>query len=206
MIVGILDYGMGNLRSVKNAFEYIGASVTICNSSEDLQRVDRIVIPGVGAFKDCISKLHSDNFIPTLNDLVLKDKKPALGICLGMQVMANNSSEGGVHKGLGWFDAEVVKLNPKSTDLKVPNIGWNEVTFNKSSSLFKKIPQLADLYFVHSYYMKCNNEHDVIATYDFSFPVTAAISKENIFATQFHPEKSQDIGLRIIENFIDWKP
>ena len=168
--------------------------------------MDIIVIPGVGAFKDCISKLHSENFVSVLNQEVLVKKKPTLGICLGMQVMAKESFEGGKYLGLGWFDAQVIKLHTTENSYKIPNIGWNEVDLDTHCELFKGLPSKVDLYLVHSYYMKCNNLENVIATYDYSFKVTAAILKENIFATQFHPEKSQDFGLKILENFVKWVP
>jgi glutamine amidotransferase len=206
-MIGIVDYGMGNLMSVYNAFDYLGTDVVICKKPEDLESVDRIVIPGVGAFKDCIAKLHSENFVNELNTQVLEKKKPTLGICLGMQVMANISLEGGKYEGLGWFDAEVIKLHPKTElGLKIPNIGWNEISYNKSIPLFNDLPALPDLYLVHSFYMSCNEPENLVATYDYGHTVTAAVLKNNIFATQFHPEKSQDIGLKILDNFISWKP
>lgn len=206
-MVGIVDYGMGNLMSVYNAFDYLGTDVVICKKPEDLDSVDRIVIPGVGAFKDCIEKLHSENFVNELNLQVLQKKKPTLGICLGMQVMAKISLEGGKYEGLGWFDAEVIKLHPhQELGLKIPNIGWNEISFNKSVPLFNNLPELPDLYLVHSYYMACNEPENMVASYEYGHTVTAAVLKDNIFATQFHPEKSQDYGLSILENFIKWIP
>ena len=205
-MVGIVDYGMGNLLSVYSAFDYLGIEVIICKTPEELEKVDRIVIPGVGAFKDCIGKLRSENFVSKLNEEVLVKKKPTLGICLGMQVMAKRSFEGGEYEGLGWFDADVVKLHPNDPTLRIPNIGWNEISHSEGFPLFNGIPQLADLYLVHSYYVKCNDSANVVATYDYTFPVTASITKGNIFATQFHPEKSQDFGLRILENFLNWHP
>jgi glutamine amidotransferase len=206
-MIGIVDYGMGNLLSVFNAFDYLGADVKICKRPEELSEVDRIVIPGVGAFQDCMQRLSSENFIETLNREVIINKKPTLGICLGMQVMARVGHEGGDFEGLGWFDAEVIRLHPaEELELKIPNIGWNEIDYRENFVLFKGIPQKADLYLVHSYYMRCNNQDEIVATYNYDHPVTAAVSKNNIFATQFHPEKSQDFGLRILENFINWNP
>ena len=149
-MIGIVDYGMGNLLSVYNAFDYLGAEVIICKKPQDLDYVDRIVIPGVGAFKDCISKLYSEEFVPILNQQVLSNKKPTLGICLGMQIMASKGYEGGEYAGLGWFDAEVIKLNSSDETLKIPNIGWNEIHFKDNFSMFNGIPQNADLYLVHS--------------------------------------------------------
>lgn len=205
-MVGILDYGMGNLLSVYSAFDYLAANVMICKYPEDLAGVDRIVIPGVGAFKDCIDKINNTGFREALDIEVLKKGKPTLGICLGMQVMASKGTEGGDHDGLGWFDATVIRLHPTDKDKRVPNIGWNDVTFNSKVPLFKGLPDKIDFYLVHSFYMKTVVASDVVATYDYDFPVTAAVLKNNIFATQFHPEKSQDYGLKLLENFIAWKP
>lgn len=205
-MIGIVDYGMGNLHSVYSAFDYLGTDVMICRHPEELANVDKIVIPGVGAFKDCIDRLKSENFVEALKEHVIQKAKPVMGICLGMQVMATKSYEGGEFEGLGWFDAEVIRLHPADTTVRVPNIGWNEIDHRENFPLFKGLPQKADLYLVHSYYMHCNNPNDIVATYYYDHTVTAAVSKNNIFATQFHPEKSQDYGLRILDNFINWNP
>lgn len=205
-MVGIVDYGMGNLLSVYSAFDYLGTQVKVCKHPEELLTVDRIVIPGVGAFKDCIDKIVSTGFKEVLDEQVLQKGKPILGICLGMQVMAKIGLEGGENNGLGWFDASIVKLSPKDTNLRIPNIGWNNVSFDPNILLFKGVPRNADFYHVHSYFMDVNNPQDVVATYEYCQRVTAAVLKDNIFATQFHPEKSQDHGLKILENFIAWKP
>jgi glutamine amidotransferase len=153
-----------------------------------------------------IDKINNTGFKEALDIEVLKKGKPTLGICLGMQVMASMGTEGGDHKGLGWFDATVIRLHPIDADKRVPNIGWNDVTFNSKVPLFKGLPDKVDFYLVHSFYMKTDTASDIVATYDYDFPVTAAVLKNNIFATQFHPEKSQDYGLKILENFIAWKP
>jgi len=205
-MIGIVDYGMGNLLSVFNAFEYLGEDVEICASPVDLSKVSRIVLPGVGAFKDCIAKLQSEGFVDALNEEVIAKGKPTLGICLGMQVMARVSHEGGEYEGLGWFDAEVTRLHPEQKDMKVPNIGWNEVTHREGCPLFTNIRQQSDFYLVHSYYMDCNDANNVVATYPYGHTVTAAVLKDNVFATQFHPEKSQDFGLKVLENFVNWNP
>jgi glutamine amidotransferase len=205
-MIGIIDYGMGNLLSVYSAIDYLGADVLICKYPEDLSRVDRIIIPGVGAFKECIRKIISENFLEALNEHVIQKAKPTLGICLGMQVMAKQSYEGGVYEGLGWFDAEVVRLHPDDSSLRVPNIGWNEINFKRPVKMFEGIQEGADFYLVHSYYMKCNDERDIVATYEYGQTVTAVVQKDNIIATQFHPEKSQDYGLKALENFINWNP
>jgi glutamine amidotransferase len=205
-MIGIVDYGMGNLLSVFNAFEYLGVKVKICSNPDDLRQVDRIVLPGVGAISQCISKLNESGFSESLQEHVVKFAKPTLGICLGMQVMAKKSFEGGIHNCLGWFDADVVRLNPGNSDLKVPNIGWNTIQYNKEIPLFKGLPEVADFYLVHSYQVNVKSESERVAIYQHGETVTAAILKDNIFATQFHPEKSQDLGLTLLENFINWKP
>ena len=205
-MIGIVDYGMGNLLSVYNAFDYLGAAVTICKHPEDLAGVDRIVIPGVGAFKDCIDKINQTGFFEALNEEVIKNAKPTLGICLGMQVMGTRSFEGGEFIGFGWFDADIVRLAPSDPTHRIPNIGWNTIKYNKGVPLFNGLTEEPDFYFVHSYYMKANDPKDVVAVYDYTYDVTASVLKNNIFATQFHPEKSQEFGLKILENFIDWKP
>jgi imidazole glycerol-phosphate synthase subunit HisH len=205
-MVGVVDYGMGNLKSVYSALEFIGSDVTICVHPEDLAKVERIVIPGVGAIEQCILKLTETGFAEALNEEVLKKAKPTLGICLGMQVMCKVSHENGSHKCLNWFDAEVVKLNPSSPAMKVPNTGWNKTIYNKSIKLFEGLPLEPDFYFVHSYHVKTKDPNEIAATYEYGETVTAAIIKGNIFATQFHPEKSQDLGLKLLENFVKWKP
>jgi len=205
-MIAIVDYGMGNLLSVNNAFEMLGARAHICSDPEQLRDADRIILPGVGAFRDCISNLTKRGFVKALNEEVLQRGKPVLGICLGMQVMARTSVEGGLHQGLGWFDAEVVRLRPSDPSLRVPHIGWNETAWRSDSPFFLRLPRRADFYFVHSYYMKCKFETDVEATCDHGGMITAAVRKNNIFATQFHPEKSQDLGLRVLENFLSWVP
>ena len=206
MTVGIIDYGMGNLLSVKNALEILGAEVSVCTQPQDIYRVDKIVLPGVGAFTDCMSNLHSKGFVEALNENVMKGAKPILGICLGMQVMARKGDENGGCPGLGWFDAEVVRLTPQDSSLRIPHIGWNNIAFNLNSPLFGGLPESPDVYFVHSYYMKCGSADNVDATFDYSGTFTAAVRKNNIMGTQFHPEKSQDIGLKILDNFLRWNP
>ncbi len=202
-VIGIIDYGMGNLLSVYHAVNAVGAHAKICQNPEDLNAVDHIILPGVGAFSQCIRTLHEKGFVEALNESVIQKGKVILGICLGMQVMARTSHEGGNHTGLGWFDAEVVKLAPSEKALRVPHVGWNKVTYTKDSRLFSGVStSVADFYFVHSYHMKCAMQDDVLATCNYGEDITVAVKKDNIFAVQFHPEKSQDIGLKVIENFI----
>lgn len=205
-MIGIIDYGMGNLLSVYSAFDYLGAEVKICRHPEELKGVDKIVIPGVGAFKDCIEKIRSSHFDVALEEETIKKGKPTLGICLGMQVMAKKSFEGGEFAGLGWFDAEVIRLSNPNHEKRVPNVGWNDISYNHDVSLFKGLPATPDFYLVHSFFMNASDDKEVVAVYDYDQTVTAAVLKDNIFATQFHPEKSQDHGMKILENFIEWNP
>lgn len=205
-MIGILDYGMGNLKSVFSAFEYLGADVKILHHPEELNNAERIVLPGVGAFEKCKENLDKSGFTEALQEHVIEKGKPTLGICVGMQLMARKGHEAGEWEGLKWFDSEVIKLHPDNAALKVPNVGWCDTMTQSSFPLFKKLPETSVFYYVHSYYMECKNENDVVAKYDFTHDVTAAIHKNNIVATQFHPEKSQDAGLQFLENFINWKP
>ena len=205
-MVGIVDYGMGNLLSVFNALEMIGADAVVVGNPAELDEMERIILPGVGAFGDSIQNLIQKGFRDELNRQVLDHKKPIFGICLGMQVMAGKGYEFGSHAGLGWFDAEVVSLKTLDPNLRVPHVGWNDLNYNSDVHMFRGLASKTDAYFVHSFYMKCNNPTDVVCTVDYGGPVTAAVMKGNIFATQFHPEKSQDYGLKILENFLTWYP
>lgn len=204
-MIGIIDCGMGNIYSVYNSFEFIGQEVHVCTDPREVANWERIVLPGVGAFDDCMRCLRERGFIEVLNKAVFIDKKPILGICLGMQVMARKGFEGGEHEGLGWFNAEVIRI-PDESELRIPHIGWNEVHYRAESALFSHLPGKPDFYFVHSYYMKCNDPDDVEATFDYGGNYTASVKKKNIFAVQFHPEKSQDYGLQVLKNFVTWKP
>ena len=205
-MVGIIDYGMGNLLSVFNAFDFLDADVKFCGDPEAIREAERIVLPGVGAFDDCMASLTNAGLAEALNQAILKDGKPILGICLGMQAMALKSEEGGEKRGLGWFDADVVRIVTDNPELHIPHVGWNNIEYDANCELFKGLPERPDFYFVHSYYMKCRDAHNVVATCDYGGQITAAVQKDNIFATQFHPEKSQDYGLRVLQNFLDWMP
>ncbi len=162
-MVGIIDYGMGNLLSVLNALESVGAEAKVCDNPGDVAGFERVVLPGVGAFHDCIDNLRNKGFIDPLNAFALRAHKPVLGICLGMQAMARKSFEGGEYDGLGWFDADVVRIEPGDKSLRVPQIGWNNISY-RESPLLSGLPREPDFYFVHSFHMKCNDGADVIAT------------------------------------------
>lgn len=199
----VIDYGMGNLGSITKALQYVGGNVLLSDKPEDLRRAERIVLPGVGAFGDGMKNLTSLGFIDVLQNEVFSTKKPFLGVCLGMQLLARTSFEFGQNTGLAWIEAEVWKLQPQN-NLKVPHIGWNNVVFKKEHPLLDGIKSDADFYFVHSYQMKCWDPSIIIGEAEYGGAVTAIIARDNIFATQFHPEKSQKDGLQILKNFITW--
>lgn len=205
-MVGIVDYGMGNLLSVYNAIDWIGADVEIIRNPDELEDVERIILPGVGAFRDCIANLNETGFAAALQTEVILKKKPIFGICLGMQVMAAFGHEGASRAGLGWFQADIVRIKPDDPQLKVPQVGWNQLTYDPKHPIFQELPEIPEFYFVHSFHMECQDKSDVVATTQHGMQVTAAVCRDNIFATQFHPEKSQDYGLKILENFLSWNP
>lgn len=194
----IIDYGMGNLRSVQKAFEYIGTNALVTRDPTLIQSASKIVLPGVGAFKDAMANLHSLGLIDLLNEEILEKKKLFLGICLGMQLIATKSYEFGETQGLGWIDAEIIRF--PDSELKIPHVGWNSVKFANPSPLFDTIPENSNFYFVHSYYFDSDRKYATGITH-YGCDFIASVQKDNIFATQFHPEKSQKYGLKIIENF-----
>jgi len=199
----IIDYKMGNLRSVQKAFKKVGADVVISNDQQTIRNASKLILPGVGAFKDGMKHLKELNLLEILHQKVIQEKTPILGICLGMQLLSNKSYENGETSGLGWIDAEVVKFNFINQQLKIPHVGWNELYLDKDSILFNGINTNEDFYFVHSYYFK-PNEDVTIATTEYGFEYTSVVAKDNIYGVQFHPEKSQSIGLKLIENFINF--
>lgn len=202
MIV-VIDYGMGNLHSAFKAFEHLGADVLLSGKPEDLRTADKLVLPGVGAFGDGMENLGKRGLAGAMREEVLAKKKPLLGICLGMQLLARDSTELGMHEGLGFIDAHVRKLDVEGFGLKVPHVGWNNVKVKEGAKLFGKVSADPSFYFVHSYAVQCSNPEDVAATCGYGKEFAAALEHGNIFATQFHPEKSQKDGLRVLQNFID---
>ncbi|OPX92387.1 MAG: Imidazole glycerol phosphate synthase subunit HisH 1 [Pelotomaculum sp. PtaB.Bin104] len=204
MTVAIVNYELGNVRSVANAFEAVGARVIVTSDVHDLNSADHLVLPGVGAFEDGIKNLKRLDLVDILTELVVDKKKPFIGMCLGMQLVAQKSYENGEFAGLGWVDAEVVRFALTEQELKVPHVGWNDVVCIKDNPLFGAASGIFSYYFVHSYHMVCNDLSNVIATCDYGINFVAAIQKDNIFATQFHPEKSQKHGLLLLKNFINY--
>ena len=197
----IIDYGMGNLESVKNALEFLGYSPVISRDPAEVAAADAYILPGVGAFPLAMKNLEASGLVAPLTDNVIGKKKPILGICLGMQLMARSSTELGVNAGLGWLDAEVVHIPPADA-LKVPHVGWNDVQIAKDSVLFKNFPERTHFYFDHSYHFVCARK-TIAADCQYGSPIVAAVEQDNICATQFHPEKSQNAGLRLLRNFLN---
>jgi glutamine amidotransferase len=197
--LGIIDYGMGNIRSVVNAFEELGAKCTIVNRPENLNDFNKLVLPGVGAFGDAMANLRKHGMDTALMEVA--GIIPILGICLGMQLMCKSSLEGGINQGLGWIDADVVPL-PHSQGLKIPHMGWNDLIVKQDKPLLSGLTNGSDLYFVHSFQVVCHDPADIVATCCYGVEFTAAFSRGLFHGTQFHPEKSQRAGLRILENFL----
>lgn len=216
MQITIIDYGSGNLRSAAKAFERaareaeISANVLVTSDAADLRTADRIVLPGVGAYGDCAAGLAAlPGMIETLNDEVRAKAKPFLGICVGMQLMSERGLEHGIHKGLGWIAGDVVMMAPSDPTLKIPHMGWNTLNVKRDHPLLDGI-ETGDkglhAYFVHSYYLAPREAGDAIAFTDYGGPLTAIVGKDNMVGTQFHPEKSQTLGLALIGNFLKWRP
>jgi len=205
--VAIIDYGSGNLRSAAKAFEHEGADrVLVTDDPKAVLDADRIVLPGVGAFGDCRRGLYAvDGMVYALEQAVHKQGKPFFGICVGMQLMASHGLEYGTHEGLGWIDGTVKAIVPADPSLKIPHMGWNQLTVEHDHPCLAGIPTGAYAYFVHSYHFACDDPGDVLATVDYGATLTAVLGRDNMIATQFHPEKSQATGLRLISNFLNWK-
>jgi glutamine amidotransferase len=208
--VALIDYGSGNLASAAKALARAANGKSEILTTADPQVVkdaERIVLPGVGAFADCMKGLSAvPGMVEALREKVVKDGAPFLGICVGMQLLASVGVEFGRHAGLGWIAGEVVKITPDDPALKIPHMGWNELNILTKHPLLKGIEPGAHAYFVHSYQLKPALPEDLIATTDYGGPLTAMVGNENIAGTQFHPEKSQATGIRLLENFLGWKP
>jgi len=214
MDVVIIDYGSGNLRSAARAFERaardngLDARVRVSASPRDVDAASHIVLPGVGAFADCMAGLKAlPDMVETLERVVREKGRPFLGICVGMQLLASKSLEHGTHDGLGWFPGEVRRIEGEAKGLKVPHMGWNELVVQDAAHpLLAGIGPGAHAYFVHSYHFVPRDPALVRASTDYGGPVAAMLARDNIAGTQFHPEKSQDAGLRLIANFLGWRP
>ena len=207
MNVTIVDYKSGNISSVINSFKEVAKDKVKIEVTSDLNKIissDKVVLPGQGSFKSCADALNNiSGLIDTLNEFAINNKKPLLGICVGLQMFADIGYEETETKGLGWIPGRVTKIDNQNGKFKLPHIGWNEINIVKDSKIFKDIKDKSHMYFVHSYEFIPIDKNAILATTDYSSNHVCAVEKENIFGTQFHPEKSEKIGLKIIDNFIN---
>ena len=198
----IVDYRMGNLHSVKKKLDRLKTTASITSNPRDIVKADKIILVGVGHFAQAMKNIKELDLLDALSEVAIIKKKPVLGICLGMQLMAKDSEEGKT-EGLGWLDANVRKMQVDDTlKFKIPHTGWNKITQSKKSHLMKGIPESSEFYFVHSYYFKSNETSNILNETEYCFKFTSAIEKDNIFGVQYHPEKSHDIGEVLLKNFI----
>ncbi len=200
-MIAILDYDAGNIKSVEKALEYLGEETIITRDKDIILSSDKAILPGVGAFGDAMRKLREYGLDKVIYDYV-ESKKPFLGICLGLQLLYKTSQESPEATGLGILDGDILKI-PENGELKVPQIGWNSLDITPGARLFKGIKNNSYVYFVHSYYLKSHDLKDVAATTEYSVKIHASVEKDNVFACQFHPEKSSDVGMKILKNFIE---
>ncbi|MCH5266271.1 MAG: imidazole glycerol phosphate synthase subunit HisH [Lachnospiraceae bacterium] len=200
-MIAIVDYDAGNIKSVEKALQYIGEKPLVTRDTEKIRRADKIIVPGVGAFEDAMGKMNQYHLAEVLRETA-RQGTPMLGICLGLQLFFNRSDESEHDvEGLGLLPGEIVRF-PEKEGYKIPHMGWNSIQFNPKSRLFQGIPKDSYVYFVHSYYLKAEKKEDVAATTNYIVEVHAAAEHENVFATQFHPEKSGEVGLQILKNFV----
>lgn len=200
-MIAIVDYDAGNIKSVEKALQFLGQEPVVTRDKETLLQAEKVIVPGVGAFGDAMGKMHQYGLVEVLREIAAKGT-PLLGICLGLQLFFESSEETPGVEGLGLLPGKIVRI-PDKEGFKIPHMGWNSIQINPASRLLKGIEEGAYVYFVHSYYLQAENEADVAATTDYVVNIHAVAEHENIFATQFHPEKSGEIGLRILKNFIE---
>ena len=212
MSIAIIDYGSGNLRSAAKALEVANKNINanskiiITSDPEVIKKTNKIILPGQGSFRDCYLGIKKINgLVDTLNDFVLVQKKPIFGICVGMQLFAKIGYESEETKGFGWIDGVVKKINNINKTLKLPHMGWNQIEFKKNFLLFSGIENKSHMYFVHSYEFLTKQKDCIVATTNYGNSIIVAVAKDNIFGTQFHPEKSQKNGLKLLENFLKWE-
>jgi len=197
----IVDYGAGNLRSMMNKLQRLGVPAVVSSKPAVIQKADKLILPGVGFFATGMANLKRYGLIEVLNQKVLVEKTPILGVCLGMQLFSQKSEEGNA-AGLGWIDGEVKRFDFPKEKLKIPHIGWNDILVQKKSPLLSGVDPKAQFYFVHSYHLVCQEQKDILAKTDYGYDFVSMVAHDNIFGTQFHPEKSHSAGIKIIQNFI----
>ncbi|TKC05272.1 imidazole glycerol phosphate synthase subunit HisH [Pedobacter frigoris] len=201
-MIAIIDYGVGNIRAFANIFKKLDVPFKIAKVADDLNHVDKLILPGVGAFDHAMEQLDGSGMRSKLDELVLKNQTPVMGICVGMQMLANSSDEGRL-PGLGWIDATVKKFDETKIKFKthLPHMGWNDIALVKENKLLAKLENDAKFYFLHSYYFSCNDSEDTIAITDYGIEFSCAVNKNNVYGVQFHPEKSHDYGIQLLNNF-----
>lgn len=199
-MIAIIDYDAGNIKSVEKALQYLGEEAVITRNKDTILNADGVILPGVGAFGDAMEKLHTYGLVEVIHQCV-SQKTPFLGICLGLQLLFESSEESPGVEGLHVLDGKIVKI-PAENGLKVPHIGWNNLKFPNRGRLFENVPEDSYVYFVHSYYLKASDEKQVTAATEYGTYIHASVEKDNVFACQFHPEKSSDVGMQILRNFI----
>ncbi len=203
--VAIIDYNMGNLDSVARAVEECGGKPLITCQYSDLEKAERFILPGVGSFADGMKHIRERGLDEILTEQVIDKKIPFLGICLGMQLLADVGTEGGKTKGLGWIPGTIEKLVSTTQWERIPHIGWNSVEYSSTTPLFKNIPSGTDYYFVHSYHFVCRDNSHIVAETPYAGKFTSVVGREHIFGVQFHPEKSQKVGFKVLKNFLDYE-
>jgi len=202
-LIVIIDYGMGNLGSIQNMLKKVNAHATISSDTKVIASADKLILPGVGSFDTAVTNLNRLELIPLLNERVIDGKTPLLGVCLGMQLLTRRSEEG-IMPGLGWINAETIRFRFENEKLKIPHMGWNTVEIQKKDDpLFRDLSYEARFYFVHSYYVKCNDPSNVLTTTIYGSDFCSSVVKENIRGVQFHPEKSHKFGMKLLKNFAD---
>ena len=200
-MIAIIDYDAGNIKSVEKALQKLGAEVVITKDAQEILQADKVILPGVGAFGDAMTNLNKYGLVEVIHQVVKKGT-PFLGICLGLQLLFERSDETPGVDGLGILKGEILRI-PEKENLKIPHMGWNSLHLQNKGRLFKNLPEQPYVYFVHSYYLKAKDEEIVKATTDYSVNIHASVEKDNVFACQFHPEKSSDVGLQILKNFVE---
>lgn len=202
-MIGIVDYGVGNLASLAGALQRVGAEPVVSDDSDTLLRCEKLILPGVGAFGEAMRQLNDKNLTLPLTHYALKIRRPVLGICLGCQLFATTGEEFGEHKGLGWIEGRCVRLGAAEQGLRLPHVGWNDLVPVKESELLRDLPAGSLFYYVHTYHVIPADRSHLVATCDYGGEVTAVLQCDNLFAVQFHPEKSQQGGIALLKNFVE---